>query len=193
MRLFVALDISVSVRENLAAIRKNFSSIDSQIRWVPAENLHVTLKFIGSVPPEKLQPIIEALGRVRVSKSVKLTFSGTGGSRAGVYWVAIQGCAALEALAAEIDQCLQPLGIPKENRPFHPHVTVARFKDRKILNKLHELTHENAIDGDGRYLKCEFGSMTSSEFHLMQSATLPTGPIYSKVQSFPFVTAAPAN
>jgi 2'-5' RNA ligase len=72
MRLFVALEIPEAVRENLAAIRENFSSIGSKLRWVPLENLHVTLKFIGSVPAEKLEAIIEALRRVRVDKSVKI-------------------------------------------------------------------------------------------------------------------------
>jgi 2'-5' RNA ligase len=189
MRLFVALEIPEAVRENLAAIRENFSSIGSKLRWVPLENLHVTLKFIGSVPAEKLEAIIEALRRVRVDKSVKLNFSGMGGSAAGVYWAAIEPCPALEKLAADIDRCLEPIGIAKEDRAFHPHVTVARFKDRGILKKINELTHENAVHGDGRSLKSDFGSMTATEFQLIESTTLPTGPIYSKVQSFPFAAA----
>jgi len=189
MRLFVALEIPEAVRENLAAIRENFSSIGSKLRWVPPENLHVTLKFIGSVPAEKLEAIIEALRRARVDKSVKLNFSGMGGSAAGVYWAAIEPCPALEKLAADIDRCLEPIGIAKEDRAFHPHVTVARFKDRGILKKINELTHENAVHRDGRNLKSDFGSMTATEFQLIESTTLPTGPIYSKVQSFPFAAA----
>jgi RNA 2',3'-cyclic 3'-phosphodiesterase len=189
MRLFVALEISEAVRENLAAIRSNFSSIGPELRWVPPQNFHVTLKFIGSAPTEKLQPIIEALRDVRGDTSMKLNFGGMGGSAAGVYWAAIEPCPALEKLAADIDHHLQPLGIAPENRAFHPHVTIARFKDRKILRKLDELTHENGTPGHGHYLKCDFGSITVTEFHLMESTTLPTGPIYSKVQSFSFAAA----
>jgi RNA 2',3'-cyclic 3'-phosphodiesterase len=190
MRLFVALEILEAVRENLAAIRNNFSSIGSQLRWVPPRNFHVTLKFIGSIPTEKLQPIIEALRRVRVHESVKLDFIGMGGAAAGVFWVAIEPSPALERLAADIDHCLQPLGIAGERRAFHPHVTIARFKDRKILRKLDELVRENGLHGNGPK-KCDFGSMTAIEFHLVESTTLPVGPLYSKVQSFPF--AAPDN
>ncbi|MDQ1407781.1 MAG: 2,3-cyclic 3-phosphodiesterase [Acidobacteriaceae bacterium] len=193
MRLFVALEIPPAIRENLAAIRENFSSIGPKLRWVPTENLHVTLKFIGSVPAEKLEAIIDALRRVRADKSVKLDFIGYGGIAAGVYWATIEPCPALEKLAADIDRCLEPLGIAKENRAFHPHVTVARFKDRGILEKINDLIHENAIHGDGRYLKCEFGSMTPAEFHLMESTTVPTGAIYSKVESFPLAAALPGN
>ena len=193
MRLFVALEISEAVRENLAAIQKTFSSVDSQLRWVSPQNFHVTLKFIGSVPTEKLQAIIEVLRRVRVDKSVKLNFRGMGGSSAGVYWVALEGCPALEALAAAIDHSLEPLGIPKENRAFHPHITIARFKDRKLLRKFDELIRENGTHGEGRYPQCDFGSMSVSEFHLVESTTLPSGPIYSRVQAFPFVAAAAGN
>ena len=193
MRLFVALEISEAVRENLAAIRTIFSSMDSQLRWVPPQNFHVTLKFIGSVPTEKLQTMVGALRHVRVHESVKLNFSGMGGSNAGVYWVAIEPCPALTALATEIHHSLELLGIPKENRAFHPHVTIARFKDRKILRKIDERIRENGSHGKGHFPKCDFGSISVSEFHLMESATLPSGPIYSKVQSFPFVTATAGN
>jgi 2'-5' RNA ligase len=184
MRLFVALEIPEAVRKNLAAIRNNFSSIGPEVRWIPPQNLHVTLKFIGSVPTEKLPTIIEALRRVRIDRSVKLNFSGMGGSAAGVYWVAIESCPGLEKLAADVDCCLQPLGIAGENRAFHPHVTIARFKDRKILKKLDELVHKDTTHGPGR-MKCDFGSTSASEFHLIESTTLPAGPIYSKVRSFP--------
>ena len=184
MRLFVALEIPEAVRDNLAKIREHFSSIAPELRWTPPQNLHVTLKFIGSVPTEKLPTIIEALRRVRMDKSVKLNFSGMGGSAAGVYWVAIESCPGLEKLAADIDRCLQPLGIAGENRAFHPHVTIARFKDRKMLKKIDELVHKDTTHGPGR-MKCDFGSMSASDFHLRESTTLPAGPIYSKVQSFP--------
>jgi RNA 2',3'-cyclic 3'-phosphodiesterase len=190
MRLFVALEIPEAVRENLAAIREKFS-VGRELRWIPPQNLHVTLKFIGSVPAEKLQAIIEALRHVRVDNSVKLKFSGMGSASAGVYWVAIEPSPALEKLAGDIDQCLQPLGITSENRAFHPHVTIARFKDLKILRKLDRLIHENGTSGHGHGhgLKRDFGSMTATEFHLIESTTLHSGPIYSKVQSFPFAAA----
>jgi 2'-5' RNA ligase len=190
MRLFAALEVPEAVRENLAAVRKNFSSVGPTMRWVPPENFHVTLKFIGGVPGEKLQPIIEALRSVRADKPVQVKFSGLGGLPAGVYWAAIESSVALKTLAAQIDQSLRPLGIVGENRPFHPHVTLARFKDRKILKKIDELIHKNGTDDHGQNLKCDFGSLIATEFHLMESKTLPTGPVYSKVQSFPFAGAA---
>jgi 2'-5' RNA ligase len=192
MRLFVALEIPEAVRENLAAIRKNFSSIGPGLRWVPSENLHVTLKFIGSLPNDKLEAIIDALRHVRADKSLNLKFSGMGGSAAGVYWASIEPDPALEELAADIDHCLAPIGIAGENRAFHPHVTIARFKDRKILKKLDHLLDENGVSGH-QCNKYDFGSVTPTEFHLIESKTLPTGPIYSELRSFPLASALPGN
>jgi RNA 2',3'-cyclic 3'-phosphodiesterase len=192
MRLFVALEIPEALCENLAAIRKNFSSIDPGLRWVPPENLHVTLKFIASVPNDKLEAIIDALRHVRADKSINLKFSGMGGTAAGVYWASIEPDPALEKLAADIDHCLAPIGIAKENRAFHPHVTIARFKNREILKQLDHLLLENGVSGHHRN-KYNFVSMTPAEFHLIESKTLPTGPIYSKLQSFPITVALTEN
>ena len=192
MRLFVALEIPEGVRQNLAAIRKNFSSIGPGLRWVPPENLHLTLKFIGSVPNDKLETIIDALRHVRADKSINLKFSGMGGSAAGVYWASIEPDPALEKLAVDMDHCLAPIGIAEEKHAFHPHVTIARFKDREILKKLDHLPDENGVSGHHRN-KYNFGSVTPTEFHLLESKTLPTGPIYSKLQSFPLATALPGN
>jgi 2'-5' RNA ligase len=188
MRLFVALEISEAVRENLAAIRENFSSIGSQLRWVPPENLHVTLKFIGSVPTEKLQPIIEALRHVSLVDPLQVFIRGLGWythSKTGVMlWATIEDSKPLAALAASIDRRLASLGFAPENRSFMPHLTLARGS-RDIPNSSKSALREIA----DKYKKHDFGSVTPQEFHLVESTTLPTGPIYSKVQSFPFTAA----
>ena len=188
MRLFVALDIPEAVRENLAAIRKNFSSIDSKIRWVPPENLHVTLKFIGSVPKEKLEPIIEALRSISILDTVQVRIHGLGcytHSKTGVMlWAMIEDSKPLAALAASIDGQLASMGFAPENRPFMPHLTLARGS-RNIPESSQRALREIA----DKYKKYNFGSITPEEFHLMESKTLPSGPIYSKVQSFPLAAA----
>ena len=184
MRLFVALDIPGSVRENLAAIRENFSPIDSKIRWVPPENLHVTLKFIGSVPEQKLQPIIEALRRVSLVDPVQLRIRGVGwivNAKTGVMLFAtVEDSKSLTALATAIDQQLEHLGFTPENRMFMPHLTLVRAS-RDIPASYQTALRELAE----QHRQYDFGSVTPEEFHLMESKTLPSGPIYSKVQSFP--------
>ena len=192
MRLFVALIIPEAVRQNLAAMRRDFPAIPSQLRWVPPQNFHVTLKFIGSVPPEKLQPIIEALRRVSLADRVQLRIRGVAwgvNAKTGVMLYAImEDSKPLTALATAIDQQLEHLGFIPENRTFMPHLTLVRASRDVPANfqtALRELAEQHK--------QYDFGSVTPEEFHLMESKTLPAGPIYSKIQSFPLVTATAGN
>jgi RNA 2',3'-cyclic 3'-phosphodiesterase len=192
MRLFVALIIPEAVRQNLAAMRRDFPAIASQLRWVPPQNFHVTLKFIGSVPPEKLPPIIEALRRVSLVDRVQLRIRGVGwlvNAKTGVMLFAfVQASKPLTALATAIDQQLERLGFTPENRTFMPHLTLVRASRDLPANfqtALRELAEQHK--------QYDFGSVTPEEFHLMESKTLPAGPIYSKIQSFPLVTATAGN
>ena len=192
MRLFVALDIPEAVRQNLAAMRRDFPAMASQLRWVPPQNFHVTLKFIGSVPPEKLQPIIEALRRVSLADRVQLRIRGVAwgvNAKTGVMLYAImEDSKPLTALATAIDQQLERLGFTPENRTFMPHLTLVRASRDLPANfqtALRELAEQHK--------QYDFGSVTPEEFHLMESKTLPAGPIYSKIQSFPLVTATAGN
>jgi RNA 2',3'-cyclic 3'-phosphodiesterase len=192
MRLFVALDIPEAVRKNLAGMRRDFPSSGSQLRWVPPQNFHVTLKFIGSVPPEKLRPIIEALRRVSLVDPVQVCIRGLGWSihsKTGVMlWALIEDSKSLAALATAIDQQLSPLGFTPEDRTFLPHLTLVRAsRDLPASSQtaLHDLAEQHR--------QYDFGSVTPEEFHLMESTTLPTGAIYSKVESFPLAAALPGN
>jgi RNA 2',3'-cyclic 3'-phosphodiesterase len=192
MRLFVALIIPEAVRQNLAAMRRDFPAIPSQLRWVPPQNFHVTLKFIGSVPSEKLPPIIEALRRVSLVDRVQLRIRGVGwlvNAKTGVMLFAfVQDSKPLTALATAIDQQLERLGFTPENRTFMPHLTLVRASRDLPANfqtALRELAEQHK--------QYDFGSVTPEEFHLMESKTLPAGPIYSKIQSFPLVTATAGN
>src|ERR1700692_4299051 len=128
MRLFVALIIPEAVRQNLAALRRDFPAVASQLRWVPPQNFHVTLKFIGSVPQEKLPPIIEALRRVFLVDPVQLQIRGVGwlvNAKTGVMLFAtVEDSKSLTALATAIDQQLERLGFTPENRTFMPHLTL---------------------------------------------------------------------
>jgi RNA 2',3'-cyclic 3'-phosphodiesterase len=192
MRVFVALDIPEAVRQNLAAMRRDFPAIASQLRWVPPQNFHVTLKFIGSVPPEKLQPIIEALRRLSLADRVQLRIRGVAwgvNAKTGVMLYAImEDSKPLTALATAIDQQLEHLGFIPENRTFMPHLTLVRAS-RDVPANFQTALRELA----DQHKQYDFGSVTPEEFHLMESKTLPAGPIYSKIQSFPLVTATAGN
>ncbi len=185
MRLFVALEIPSAVRKNLAEFLATLRALSAQPRWVRAENLHVTLKFIGEAQADLLGNIRAALSAVRSDRAVTLDFRGLGffpnERRPRVFWAGIQASGNLGTLASDIDRVLMRLGIPQEKRPFSAHLTLARFEPPGLAEELRAAIRENAPR--------EFGSVAAGEFHLIESKLKPGGAEYTTRETFPFVAA----
>ena len=185
MRLFVALEIPSAVRKNLAEFLVTLRALSAQPRWVRAENLHVTLKFIGEAQADTLGDIRAALSAVRSDRAVALDFRGLGffpsERRPRVFWAGIQASGNLGTLASDIDRVLMRLGIPQERRPFSAHLTLARFEPPGLAEELRAAIRENASR--------EFGSVAAGEFHLIESKLKPGGAEYTTRETFPFVAA----
>lgn len=127
MRLFVALDLPYAARERLSQL----TTIGIPgARWVPPENHHLTLRFIGEVPGYQAEEIDHALAAVK-AKGFGLTLCGLGtfarSGRATTLWVGAARCEALERLQSKIETALQRCGLEPERRRFQPHVTLARL------------------------------------------------------------------
>jgi 2'-5' RNA ligase len=190
VRLFVALEIPSTVRDSLAALIEELRAADAaaeknKARWVRAENLHVTLKFIGNVDAERLDATRAALSEVKAGGEVELSFRGLGffpnEKRPRVLWAGIAASSNLAPLAREIDARLEKLGIPRETRELAPHLTLARFDPPGLSEKLRAAAEENATR--------EFGDVRIGEFHLFESKTQPAGAEYTRLSSFPFAKA----
>jgi 2'-5' RNA ligase len=186
--LFVALEIPEAVRERLTGVQQLLRSTAPGLKWVRPENFHVTLKFIGEASNEELSGIKEELRGVRPEGAVRADFRGLGLSwnarRGGVFWTTMIASESLKLLAAQIDRRLERLGIAAEERPFLPHLTLARFKQSSALPAIRTAVDEN----DGR----DFGSMLAEEFYLIESKLGAGGSKYSTVASFRFAMAANA-
>src|SRR5579864_4297282 len=129
MRLFVALDIDDSIRERIARFVDEVRNFAPDARWVKDESLHVTLKFIGEQPEENVEQIKHALSTI-TARACEIQFRGYGffptAKSARVFWVGMESGPELAMLAAAIDEKTATLGIPKEERKFSPHLTLAR-------------------------------------------------------------------
>ena len=178
------------MRDNLAALIDELRAADAaatknKARWMRAENLHVTLKFIGNVDARKLDAIRAALGEVSAGGAVELRFRGVGffpnEKRPRVLWTGIVASANLAPLAAEVEARLEKLGIPRETREFAPHLTLARLDPPGITEKLRSAARENTAR--------EFGTVRAGEFHLFESKTRPTGAEYTRLSSFSIAKA----
>jgi RNA 2',3'-cyclic 3'-phosphodiesterase len=185
VRLFVALEIPAAVRENFANFMNQLRLLAPQSRWVRPENLHATLKFIGEVPAENLGTIRTALAAVRSPQAVTIDFRGLGffpnEKHPRVFWAGMEASPNLKTLASDIERAMEKLGIPREQRPFSPHLTLARFEPPRLPEKLRAPIQENAA--------LEFGSLATKEFHLIESKLKPSGAEYTTLESFAFVVA----
>lgn len=186
MRLFVALEIPSAVRDSLGGLIGDFRAIAPQPKWVKLENLHITLKFIGEIPPANLDAIRTALSGVRADSPLELRIRGLGffpsERRPKVFWAGIEAGPNLASLAAEIDHRLEELAIPREQRAFASHLTLARFEPPGITEKLRAAILQSAT--------CDFGVLHTREFHLIESRLKPSGAEYTTLRSFPFVAEA---
>jgi 2'-5' RNA ligase len=137
--LFVAVEPSDEARRWLEKVSKGLraecEARKIRARFVPADNLHVTLRFIGDVEEEKAEAIGEALrgSDLPSTDRFEIRFSGLGAfpneKKSRVLWVGLMGGArGLKTLAEQVDRCLQGVGIAPEERPFRPHLTLARIK-----------------------------------------------------------------
>jgi 2'-5' RNA ligase len=190
VRLFVALQIPVEVREALAKLVAELRQIGGASgrnapKWVPTENLHVTLKFIGEIPTEKLGVLRETLSSVRSDQQVTLDLSGLGffpnEKRPRVFWAGMNVSPNLQTLAQAIDKTLATFGFPLEQRPFAPHLTLARLEPPGVAPELQAAIQKN--------VNRSWGSFTTNEFHLIESKLKPSGAEYTTVQSFRFALA----
>jgi RNA 2',3'-cyclic 3'-phosphodiesterase len=127
MRLFVALDLPWDLRQRVAAL---VGGGIPGARWVPPENYHMTLRFIGEAPAHRAEEIDLALAGLR-ARGFSLTLAGLGafakGGRSTALWVGVERNPQLDHLQNKIETALQRCGLGPEKRRFQPHVTLARL------------------------------------------------------------------
>src|SRR5581483_1580721 len=139
MRLFTGVDLPEDVRERLERLLMHLRSC-AHLKWSPVYNLHVTLKFIGEWPEQKLPELEAALRTVPPREPIATDLKGLGWypnpHHPRVFWVGVYGGEGLHDLAKNIDSAVAPLGIAGEERPFSAHLTLARIKEPAPLQAL---------------------------------------------------------
>jgi len=181
MRLFAGISIPPEVRKNLNRILEQLRPAAPDLRWSRPENLHITTKFLGEVPEEDVNRVIDALDALPPVGRIPIAVRGLGWfpnpHSPRVFWCGIEAPPALAELARATETALAPLGIEKENRKYSPHLTLARIHPGAGLVKL-----QQAVAG---LASVEFGQFTAFEFHLFLSELGPGGSKYTKLADFP--------
>ena len=193
MRIFVGIDLDAEVRAKISRFLEGVRGFAPDVRWVRPESLHVTLKFIGEQKPERVEEIRDALRRVE-GASMEIRFAGYGffptPKSARVFWIGIHAGDQLAALAAAVDKATSELGIPKEERAFSPHLTLARGAGRgggaPGWRKGDGANSDFAVLQKrlGEMPELDFDTMSAREFCLYQSQLSPGGSKYTKLEKF---------
>jgi 2'-5' RNA ligase len=183
-RLFVALEPPEAVRRRITAtaekIRRTAGAAAGEVRWVPDENVHLTIQFLGAVPEERVEAVGQALAAAAAAgRPLLFEVKGAGGfpnsRRPRVVWLGLSGeVDALAALAAELGKRLAPLGFPPESRPFAAHLTLGRARDGRGAPGLGGALAA-AAEGEGI-------AWRASELTLFESHLSPKGPRYGPVR-----------
>lgn len=125
MRLFVALALPAALKAQLALLAGGIPGA----RWVPPENYHLTLRFIGEVEGWQAQEVDDALAAIR-ARPFELSLRGLGtfekAGRIQALWVGVERTEGLSFLQSKVETALQRIGLEPERRRFAPHVTLAR-------------------------------------------------------------------
>ena len=133
MRIFVGIDLDEEIRSKIARFLEGISGFAPEARWVRAESLHVTLKFIGEQKPEQVAAITERLKGVE-TEPIEIRLGEYGffptPKAPRVFWIGIHAGSQLAELARAIDAVTAELGVPREEREYSPHLTLARAGGR---------------------------------------------------------------
>jgi 2'-5' RNA ligase len=186
MRLFVALELPEGQRRRLAELpeRQRWIGLErANLNWVRAENLHVTLKFLGSVPEEQVQAVCNALAEVRIPGPIGISVGGLaflpprGPMRVLVAELGGE-LDRLGVLQSEIERAMEPLGFERERRAYRPHVTVARpCRGGRVPPEFREDVREHPGPRGSEF--------PVDSFVLMQSDLKPGGAVYTPIARFP--------
>lgn len=178
MRTFVAVFPPLEVRRiALEAARDAARGLGDRMRWTRPENVHLTLKFLGDVPEERLEALCAALREVRglhapFDASLASFGAFPSARRARVAWAGTgAGSEELRALAADVEKALAPLGFEREERPYVPHATLGRVRGRPV-----RLDLPAVVPGEPDF--------RVARLDLVRSTPGPEGSVYETLEGF---------
>jgi RNA 2',3'-cyclic 3'-phosphodiesterase len=185
IRCFVAINLPETVKNQIAEIISDLRKTGGDIKWVPAGNVHLTLKFLGNVDETVIPALKESLSKkLSHYKPFYIKIAGIGcfpsEKRPRVIWIGMEDSEVLKGIQKEVDVELNAFGFAPEDRPFSPHLTIGRVRSPK---RLPELTRRCAD-----VKATDLGAVNVTGIHIMKSELKPAGAEYSSLAEIPLGT-----
>ncbi len=184
VRTFIAIELDEKIKADLTKLEERLKAKVPQgsVRWVGPEGIHLTLKFLGDVPANRIEQIEQAIAQACAGfPSFSFSVGGLGcfpdARRPRVVWVGVQEeRGILKRLQKAIEDGMEKLGFPPEGREFHAHLTLGRTQQRASsgdTRRLGQLVEEMDIG--------ELGRMEARAVSLIKSDLRPTGAVYTRL------------
>ncbi len=180
IRTFICIEIPDLIREELAQLQNTLKPLSEGISWPRPEGMHLTLKFLGDVDSEKIDEIAQAVKKAAAGiKPFSITVEGVGAfpnfRRPRVLWVGVQDeDQILAKLQQNIELELERIGFSREQRPFSPHLTLARIKFAKHIEDLLEKFQTRSFSPQ---------NFQAHEIIVMRSELQTSGAIYTPLKT----------
>lgn len=188
LRTFLGIDLPFSVQSEIGQKQQSIKREINGLSWVNPDNLHITLKFLGATTESQIEEIQKTLERSLEGTSPFLIELGGLGvfpdkHAPQILWIGIEGLTnELLDLASQVEESVVPIGFQKDDKSFHPHLTIARIKkDHRKIGQGLDQTRILAAP-------CSFGRLRVEKVCLFKSELYPTGPVYTKIWFVTFGT-----
>ncbi|WP_322509636.1 RNA 2',3'-cyclic phosphodiesterase [Anaerolinea sp.] len=186
IRAFVAIDLPEDLRHKLGEIMDSLKKKTPRaVRWVPPQNIHLTLKFLGNVSPNNLNTLTQMLRQEALRHSpMQFSVGGLGAfpskQRPRVIWVGVHAPPALMDLQRCVDQETAVLGYPVEEREYSPHLTLGRVSQNVTALELRQIADALFDTHVG-----DLGVVRVTEIRLYRSDLQPGGSVYTPLFTAP--------
>lgn len=180
IRSFIAVELTSDLRDGIAGIQERLRSSRADVRWVKPAGIHLTLKFLGDIEEGDVDNIANCMkssadGISPFTVEIKEVGAFPNLRNPRVLWVGVTGNSSLGVLQGKIEEILEGIGFPREDRPFRPHLTVGRVKSPKLKDKLTEILEKERTQ--------ELGTLPVEELILFRSELHPGGAIYTRLRT----------
>lgn len=187
IRAFIAIELNAEIQKRLdeitAGLKRQLPQVP--VRWVPANNIHLTIKFLGDVSLANLEILTDILKtEAAAHQSFEISVGGIGAfpnnHRPRVIWVGVEAPSNLAMIQSAVEAVTARVGYPREERPFSAHLTVGRVSRNAASEEAHLITKVLETNRVGF-----LGAARVQEICLFRSDLRPSGAVYTRIFSAP--------